>query len=229
MEEQRFSAALEAQLAEEKRSSAWWKERVCVLDSRCRDIDLELAKALTEKRTLERTVTRLRNRRNEELSTIIEHPRVESATQTNVDDEKDLTIKSLIQALWNAQSESALISSAAAGCNCAAGEFLRKSLPKPTTQASHQGDPLSTIINRRKTTGRLSRNSRAAMAESVAVKVPVVEPPPHPHPEVFSDARKERKIILKTKMKATKRMVESLRRENGILEGLFEDQGCEFV
>lgn len=45
-----------------------------------------------------------------------------------------------------------------------------------------------------------------------------------PHPEVFSKARKERKQALKMKVKATREMVNGLRRENGLLEGLLAEE-----
>lgn len=48
--------------------------------------------------------------------------------------------------------------------------------------------------------------------------------PPHPHQEVFSKARKERKQALKMKVKATREMVNGLRRENGVLEGLLGEE-----
>lgn len=45
-----------------------------------------------------------------------------------------------------------------------------------------------------------------------------------PHPEVFSKARKERKQALKMKVKATREMINGLRRENGLLEGLLAEE-----
>lgn len=45
-----------------------------------------------------------------------------------------------------------------------------------------------------------------------------------PHPEVFSKARKERKQALKMKVRATREMVNGLRRENGVLEELLGEE-----
>ncbi|KAL7271412.1 hypothetical protein RUND412_005828 [Rhizina undulata] len=48
--------------------------------------------------------------------------------------------------------------------------------------------------------------------------------PQHPHPDIFTDARKERKRLLLAKLRATKEMVEGMRRENGALEGVLREQ-----
>ncbi|PWW72853.1 hypothetical protein C7212DRAFT_18778, partial [Tuber magnatum] len=70
-------ATLQSQLNEEKRSAAWWKNRVCELDARCRSIDIDLACVTREKHTLGRTVAMFQMR--ERLV-----PRmIEAATQTD--------------------------------------------------------------------------------------------------------------------------------------------------
>lgn len=72
-------------------------------------------------------------------------------------------------------------------------------------------------------TNRDSRvESRASGTSSGTALQVMIEAPPQP--EVFSKARKERKQALKMKVKATREMVNGLRRENGVLEGLLGEE-----
>lgn len=64
--------------------------------------------------------------------------------------------------------------------------------------------------------------SRASGTSAGTALQVMIEAPPHP--EIFSKARKERKQALKMKVKATREMVNGLRRENGVLEGLLGEE-----
>lgn len=66
-----------------------------------------------------------------------------------------------------------------------------------------------------------SRGESRASGTSIGTAFQIEAPP---HPEVFSKARKERKQALKMKVKATREMVNGLRRENGLLEGLLAEE-----
>ncbi|KAL0638649.1 hypothetical protein Q9L58_002376 [Maublancomyces gigas] len=66
-----------------------------------------------------------------------------------------------------------------------------------------------------------SRGESRASGTSTGTAFQIEAPP---HPEVFSKARKERKQALKMKVKATREMVNGLRRENGLLEGLLAEE-----
>ncbi|RPB04928.1 hypothetical protein L873DRAFT_1798787 [Choiromyces venosus 120613-1] len=242
-------AALQSQLSEEKRSAAWWKNRVCELDSRCRSIDVDLARVTKEKHTLDRIVAKLQMRQR------IVPRMIDAATQTDEEEDgnateknegeiqKDLVIKALIQMVWNKQAESALLSSGApAGCECDAAKALRDLFPKPpsagvaTTAGSsarapegeamdegmEEDDPLKRILRRR---GKRLSKARAtgALEWRDNGRVPHVEAPPHPHPEVFSKARRERKEALKMRLRAAREMVDGLQKENGVLEELLRE------
>ncbi|KAG0639614.1 hypothetical protein HOY80DRAFT_921306 [Tuber brumale] len=193
--------ALQSQLNEEKRSAAWWKNRVCELDARCRSIDVDLARVTKEKHALDRTVAMFQMR--ERLV-----PRmIEAETQTDEEGEgenagesqKDLVIKALAQMVWNKQVESVLLPTGApAGCECDAAKALRNLFPKPPSKARDMG-PLE---------GRESG------------RAPLAETPPHPHPEAASKPRREKRAALKMRIWAERERVDRLQKENEVLEGL---------
>lgn len=70
-----------------------------------------------------------------------------------------------------------------------------------------------------------SRSASQASGALAGMTLRVIEAPPHPHPEMFSKARKERKQALKMKLRATREMVDGLRKENGVLEGILGEGG----
>lgn len=242
-------AALQSQLNEEKRSAAWWKDRVCELDARCRSIDVDLARVTKEKHILDRTVAKFQMR--ERLV-----PRmIEASAQTDEDEEgggnaterregesrKDLVIKALVQMVWNKRAESMPFSTCApAGCECDAAEVLRNLFSEPpnssvaaagpsaraledeTEDEREEDDPLKRILRTRR-----KRPSKAqtigALDRGDSGRVPFVESPPHPHPEAASKARQEKKEALKMRLWAARERVDGLRKESGVLEELLRE------
>ncbi|PUU76855.1 hypothetical protein B9Z19DRAFT_988953 [Tuber borchii] len=203
-------AGLQSQLNEEKRSAAWWKNRVCELDARCRSIDVDLARVTKEKHILDRAVAKFQMR--ERLV-----PRmIEAAAQTDEDEEgggnaterreaesrKDLVIKALVQMVWNKRAESVPLStSVPAGCECDAAEVLRNLFSEPP--------------NATRTMGALDGRDNG--------RAPFVQSPPHPHPEAASKARQEKREALKMRLWAARDKVDGLRKENGVLEELLQE------
>ncbi|CUS07049.1 unnamed protein product [Tuber aestivum] len=245
-------AALQSQLSEEKRSAAWWKNRVCELDARCRSIDVDLARVTREKHALDWTVAKLQMR-----ETLV--PRmIEAATQTDEveggktmaggqegESQKDLVIKTLIQMVWDKQGESVLLSTGApAGCECDAARALRnlfprqpsadlaaagpyEGAPEEETEEEREGDDLLKRILRRR--GKRPGRPRAtgALERGDDGSVPLAETPPHPHPhphpQASSEARREKKEALKMRVWEARERVDRLRKQNGVLEELIRE------
>jgi len=241
-------AALQSQLNEEKRSAAWWKNRVCELDARCRSIDVDLARVTKEKHILDRAVAKFQMR--ERLV-----PRmIEAAAQTDEDEEggenaterregenrKDLVIKALVQMVWNKRAESMPLStSVPAGCECDAAEVLRnlfseppnasvaaagpsaRALEEETEDEGAGDDPLKRMLRTRGGLGKA--RTTGALDGRDSGRAPFVESPPHPHPEAASKARQEKKEALKMRLWAARERVDGLRKENGVLEELLRE------
>lgn len=242
-------AALQSQLNEEKRSAAWWKNRVCELDARCRSIDVDLARVTKEKHILDRAVAKFQMR--ERLV-----PRmIEAAAQTDEDEEgggnaterregenrKDLVIKALVQMVWNKRAESAPFSTCApAGCECDAAEVLRNLFSEPPnssaaaaspsarapeeeTEDEREGDdPLKRILRtRRKRPGKARTIGAPDGGDSG--RAPFVESPLHSHPETASKARQEKREALKMRLWAARDRVDGIWKEKRALEELLRE------
>jgi len=123
------------------------------------------------------------------------------ALQTKSDEEESkkytTAIRSLITHHWNLQAE---LANGNDCCDCAAARTVQTLL----LDAGSSHTPLP-----------LDKEKQTTIAEDEQLKLP-----PHPHPELFTSLKKQRKKMLKKKVKEMRYYVDGLMNENVALEKL---------
>ncbi|KAF3901618.1 hypothetical protein ABW21_db0205472 [Orbilia brochopaga] len=214
-----------------------WRERAKTLELRNRSLsrenrDVKVRNGELEHQEAKRKAAAEKKKEAEEntsnLSTGSRRRKSRNSRSSIIYNDESRALRALIIHHWNLQAELATSASKESDwCGCIASKTVKALL--------RDGSSRSSSVLQAKGFDEVARGSPSGSHVDCKAEAPVAQTipntklqlPPHPHPEIFDEAKKQRKEALKKKIRDVRGYVEGLKKENDVLEGLLmsEEQG----
>ncbi|KAF3937245.1 hypothetical protein ABW19_dt0210014 [Dactylella cylindrospora] len=194
-----------------------WKERAKSLDKRARYLakenrDLKVRTSeLDEELKKKADIIDKEKKKQEEKS--------EAGYQKNEillpSHEESTAVRALITHHWNLQAEIAQNVGKDEFCDCVASKTIKAILKDGSRRVSPVLRPEVLVDEMQQSPGVSPVEEGDGKVSGLKLHLP-----PHPHPEIFDEARKKRKEALKKRIKEVRGYVDGLKKENDVLESI---------
>ncbi|KAK6355294.1 hypothetical protein TWF696_004405 [Orbilia brochopaga] len=227
---QKLLSAEEALKKAESEREAW-RERAKTLELRNRSLNRENRDVKVRNGELEHqeakrkaAAEKKKNEAEETTSNLSSSSwrRKRNSRSSIIYNDESRAVRALIIHHWNLQAE--LATSAGKDgdwCSCVGSKTIRALLRDGSSRSSSsvlQAKGFEEVARGSPSGSHVDSKPEEPMDGAIPnVKIHL---PPHPHPEIFDDAKKQRKEALKKRIREARGYVEGLKKENDVLEGL---------